>query len=118
MWQVVHLTSSRDSGSRFQSSSECHAIEPAGDRVLCMDRPRFAGEDEERCLEGVLGVVLMSQNTSTNTHDHGAVPIEQRREGIAVAMLDEERKQLPITQSAAVSQERGTADKVQKPIRH
>jgi hypothetical protein len=31
------------------------------------------------------------------------VAIQQRREGIAVAMLDEKCKQLPVAQTAAVS---------------
>jgi hypothetical protein len=69
-------------------------------------------------LKSILGVVIVQKDTATDAHDHGAMPIEQRREGIAIAMLDEKCKQLLIAQSAAVAQDEGTTDTVEKPIRH
>src|SRR5262249_52477099 len=69
-------------------------------------------------LEGILGVVLVEQDTTADTHDHRSMPVEQCREGVTVALLDEKGKQLPIAQSATVLQKCGVANTVEKPVRH
>jgi hypothetical protein len=46
------------------------------------------------------------------------VPIEQRRESIAIAMLEEKCEQLLVAQSAAIASDDDTTDTVKKPIRH
>jgi hypothetical protein len=106
VWYVFHLlllaTSSGDSDSCFQSGTVGHAIQPATQRILSRNGPGFASEDEESRLKGVLGVVLVQQDTMADAHNHRAVPFEQCLEGVAIAMLDEQSKQLPIGQSATV----------------
>ena len=58
--------------ARSRRLVRCDAVEP-GAEVFGADGFGFHGEDEEGCLEGVLGVLLVSQDTQGNPHDHWAV---------------------------------------------
>ena len=46
-----------------------HAVEPVGKHFSWHDRRCLAGEDEERGLKGVLGVVVMSEDHTANAPD-------------------------------------------------
>jgi hypothetical protein len=69
-------------------------------RAEADDRPCFAGQDEERCLEGVLGVLDMARNPQTQSPDHRPMPSFQGREGSFVPKGDEPPQQLAVGQVA------------------
>ena len=56
-------------------------MQPAPDRLLPAHGGGPADEDEERGLEGVLGVVLVAQDRAADAEDHRPVPLDQGREG-------------------------------------
>ena len=57
------------------------AVQPGGDRVTLADRRGLAGEDEERGLEGVLGVLLLTQHVAADAPNKPAVALQQGSEG-------------------------------------
>jgi hypothetical protein len=59
------------------SDPEGDAMQPATDRFLRPDGPRPGGKDQESGLEGVLGVVRITDKPTANGEDHGAVPQQQ-----------------------------------------
>ena len=55
-----------------------HAVQPVRHHLSLPDRHGLPDQDEEGCLEGVLGVVMMTQNAATDAPDHRAVPLHER----------------------------------------
>ncbi len=53
------------------------AVEPAPDRSPVADGGGAADEDQERGLEGVLGVVIVAQDRVADAEDHRPVPLDQ-----------------------------------------
>src|SRR5215212_4108607 len=49
------------------------AVQPAARRLRLADRAGLAGQDEERGLEGVLGVGPRTEDTPADVEDHRAV---------------------------------------------
>ena len=65
-----------------------HSHEPAGQGVLPSDRSGPGGQHEERRLEGVLGVVVVTQNVAADIEHHGTMSCHQglkRRLGVRAA---------------------------------
>ena len=60
------------------------------------DRSRLADENEERRLEGVLGVVVVVKKATADAPDHRAVPTDQSFKGRRLTAPDEALQQLPI----------------------
>ena len=83
------------------------AVQPARERVLHPERPRLAGQHEERGLEGVLGGVLVAEHAPADAEDHRPVPLHQGLEGQLGAVLvpgGEPRQQLGIRQPGECAQ--------------
>jgi hypothetical protein len=53
-------------------------------------------QDQERGLEGILGVVVVAQYLAAHPLHHRTVPLDQRREGCFLTMGHEPVEQLPI----------------------
>ena len=60
-----------------------------------MDRGRLAGQDEERGLERVLGIMVIAQNGPARRRDHGTMPCHQGREGRPVVRVSVARSVAP-----------------------
>ncbi len=57
------------------------AVQPAPDRLAAADRTSLTGQDQERRLRCILGVVLVVEYLPADAQDHRSVAIHQRREG-------------------------------------
>src|SRR5262249_57398686 len=62
-----------------QSHARGDAAEPTPQRVLAPDRTCPADQDQERGLERVLGVVMVSKNSLAEVEDNPAVPVDEER---------------------------------------
>ena len=58
----------RSQRSCFQGRAEGDSVQPVGDSVRRLDGRSLAGEDEKGCLPGILGVVVIPENATANTH--------------------------------------------------
>jgi hypothetical protein len=76
------------------------AVEPAPHRIQPADRARPAHQDQERGLEGVVGVVGVAEPVAADAQDHRPVAQHQHLERGRVAMVDEPFEQLPVGQPA------------------
>ena len=63
-------------------------MQPAPERALHPYRSGLAGQEQERGLEGVVGIVGIIQHAATDTQDHRAMPPDECLEGQFVAMED------------------------------
>ncbi len=72
------------------------AVQPGGQRRGVVQPGSLAGQQEERSLEGVLGVGGARQHAAADAQDHRPVAGDQRREGVLVAVADEAAEQLGI----------------------
>ena len=101
----LHLVRATPYGGRPGGGRDVvrHAVEPGGQRIPPPDRSRLAGQDEEGGLEGVLGVVHVTEHAPADAEDHRPVSFHQRGEGqlggLAVAGR-EPVEQLPVGQPA------------------
>jgi hypothetical protein len=78
------------------------AVEPGTEPIGLPDRPCLAGQDHERGLEGVFGVVGVAEQALTDTEDERSVPHDQGCEGrlgFCASVRREALQQLAIGQS-------------------
>ena len=75
--------------------------EPAPDRAPIPDRCGPAGEDQERRLERIFGVVRVAEDRAADAQDHRAVPVHQDGERGLVPPGQEAIQQLPVGQPRA-----------------
>jgi hypothetical protein len=66
--------------SGSESDSPSRAVKPAGQRLALPDVPSVSGQDQERCLEGILGIVFVPEHTPTHPQHHSAIALHQRGE--------------------------------------
>jgi hypothetical protein len=82
------------------SGLECgfvrNRVEPGGQVTAGRSRSGLVGEDNERGLEGVLGVLCVVEHPPTNREHHGAVAPNQHFERRFVAARAEVLQQLGI----------------------
>ena len=71
-----------------------HPIEPGPQRDAAADRTRFLDEDQERGLEGILGVVRILQDAPADAQDHRPVTRHQDLERRGVIPGGEALEQL------------------------
>jgi hypothetical protein len=90
------LPAQRSLGARPERDALSDAMQPATDRLLLADRGSPADEDEERGLEGVLGVVGVAQHPPADTQDHRAVAAHEGLEGALIAAQRKNLQELPI----------------------
>ncbi len=95
----LELASPRRGGPDPRRDPKGHAVQPARQRVAPPDRSGRPGQDEERGLESVLGLVMIAQDRLTDPTDHGPVPFHQRRERQLVSPGCEHLQQVPVADS-------------------
>src|SRR5262249_42993875 len=54
--------------------AKCHFAKPATHRLTLVDRPSMANEHQKGCLEGILGLMLVVENSPAQIEDHRSVP--------------------------------------------
>ena len=90
------LASPSRGGTGARRDPEGHPVQPARQRVTPPDRSGRPGQDEERGLERVLGIVMIAQDLLADPLDHGPVPFHERRERQLVTPGYEHLQQLPV----------------------
>ena len=80
-----------------------HAVEPVAELLPWHDRSRLAGEDEERRLEGVLGVVVVPEDPAADAPDHRAVAMDDRLEDGPLPPVHEAIQELRVRASPPIS---------------
>ena len=76
-------------------------MEPRAERVVDPERAAFEHEHQECGLQGVLGFMVIPEDTPAGAQHHGAVPLDQRRKrqlGRLVAAGREPFQELPVGQ--------------------
>ena len=81
---------------RFHGRLECHPVEPVAELLPRHDRSRLPGEDQERRLEGVFGVVVIPEDAAADAPDERPVSLDDRLEGRGVTPFHEPIQQLPV----------------------
>ena len=74
-------------------------MQPGPQRDVAAERPRFLDEDQERGLEGILGIVRILQDAPADAQDHRPVPRHQDLERRGVLPGGEALEQLRIGES-------------------
>jgi hypothetical protein len=82
------------------------------------DRRGLAREDQEGCLESVLGVVRVVQQPLAETQHHHAVPPDEHLEGRVALAGDEVVQQLRLGPCAAILPPHPTDQAEQLPVCH
>ncbi len=89
----------RPGGTGARGDTEGHPVQPAREGITLPDRSGRPGQDKERGLKRVLGIVMIAQDGMTDSLDHRPVPFHQRRERQLVTPGDEHLKQVPVAHS-------------------
>jgi hypothetical protein len=81
--------------------TERDPVEPTGYGMTQADRAGLANEEQERGLEGILGVVRVAEHVLADTEHHRAMALDQGGEGGRrfIARAGEVLHQLPIGQA-------------------
>jgi len=69
-------------------------MEPWADVLALLDRARAPGQGHERTLEGVLGIVLLTEDATADTENHRTVAFDQDPESVRVIRGDETLQKL------------------------
>jgi hypothetical protein len=73
-----------------------NAEEPAAEGALTVEAGGFTGEDEEGGLEGVLGVLLVTQDAAAQAEHERSVALYEGGEGGLLTAVDESLQQVRI----------------------
>jgi hypothetical protein len=87
-------TPSTGIGLDTNGDPEGDTMKPARDGIGLADRLGPAGEDEERGLKGVLGVVRIAKDLLADAQHHWSVPFHQRREGRLISTVPRRQETL------------------------
>ena len=85
-------------GPRPHRHAASDAVQPGPEPARVADRAGTPDQDQERRLEGVLDVVLVAQDATTDAQDERAMEGHQGRESRLVMPRHESLQQLPIIQ--------------------
>jgi len=77
----------------FHSHPTGDPVKPGGHRLARMQRTCFVGQYQERRLESVLHVLLVSEDLPAHLQHQRPVPAEQGGKGIFLMLLDESLQQ-------------------------
>jgi hypothetical protein len=74
-WSQAAIFSRRTTAAAFRARTR--NVEPGGDLLAAHDRGGLPRQDQERGLEGVLGVVGIAEDASAGAQHHRPVPAHQ-----------------------------------------
>jgi hypothetical protein len=63
-----------------QSDPERHSVQPRAQHFPCRNRTRFACQHEECCLECIICIVRVSQDSSTHCENHRGMSADEQLE--------------------------------------
>jgi hypothetical protein len=83
---------------RFLGDAISYLVEPAAQGLLGQQRSGFLAKHQEGCLEGVLCIMLVVQNSKTEAEHHRSVTADEYRVSQFITVHDETIQQFPIRQ--------------------
>jgi len=87
-----------------------YAVEPTAQRGCLANGSGLAGEDQERGLPGVLGVVWVTERPPAHAEDQRSVAFDEHGESGVVLVADESLQQLAVAQFPAALHGRDLAN--------
>ena len=85
---------------------------------LAADTARLADQHEESCLESILRVGVVAEDTAAHSKNHRSVPQQQRFEGFLVPARDVALQQLAIRKAGSILPEGGSAQMVDHAVQY
>ena len=82
-----------------QRDAVSNAVQPARQGIVLANGTRLASENDERRLEGILGILTAGQRAPADIPDHPLMPAQQFREGVLATIVQVEVQKLPIAQT-------------------
>jgi hypothetical protein len=79
-------------------------VQPTAQGIQFSDRRRPADQNEECCLAGVFGLLLMMEHTKTHFQDQRSVPFHERGESRLIVLLDKAFQQFTVRKMADLMQ--------------
>jgi hypothetical protein len=64
-------------------------MEPAGQGLAIPDGCPFPSENQKGGLEGILGILMVLEDTAADAHHHGTVPLYKHRKGCLIVKSQE-----------------------------
>ena len=86
-----------------------HAVQPVAKPFGPLDRAGLARQHQEGRLEGVLGILLLTQHAAAHAQDQRAVALHQRGKGVPVKAAAKALQQVAVRQLTRVAEEALTA---------
>jgi hypothetical protein len=86
-----------------------YAVKPVGNHLSRYDGRCLADEDEKGGLEGILGIVLVAQNTAADAPHHRSMSAHQGCNSGFVTAAEVVLQQLPIGQPSPITHKHGPA---------
>src|SRR5208283_5200399 len=90
------LRLSKSLSTRPKSDMKGHAMQPAGQGLTAPDGAGTAGQGQEGCLESVLGILFLTQNTPTNAKNQSRMAPNQHSESRLVAACGETAQKIGV----------------------
>jgi hypothetical protein len=107
----------RHHGSRFQGCAVGHTVQPTAQGGATADGGRLPSKNQEGRLAGILGIMLVAQDTPADCKYHRAVALKQPRESVFVPPEQETLQELAICKSTAIAQKGCSANMPQNRVR-
>src|SRR5262249_25035286 len=98
---------------RLESAAVGDTVQPTPQRRRFANGRRLASEDEEGCLESVLGVGLVAQHAAADVKHHRAVTEQERVKGGLVSLANEALEQVVVGQLPHALVEGDPADQLE-----
>ena len=83
---------------RLEGHAAGDAMQPAGQLLATSDRGSPVGQNQERSLKGVLGVLRVAEYGPADTQDHRPMTLHQGGEGRFVALVEVALEQVGVRQ--------------------
>src|SRR5207247_1640808 len=85
LMQPLDLALAQAAGTDAPRDAGSDAVEPARDGFLLADGRGLTRQQQKRGLEGVLGVLSLTEDALADAQHHRAVPLQERSEGALLA---------------------------------
>src|SRR5262249_40655207 len=74
----------KDLTSKLLGDPQCHAMQPRTDAAIQPQRMGPPSQDKEDCLEGVVGVTAVAENTQAGSIHEGAMSADESRKCVLI----------------------------------